>query len=70
MNEPAFYICVPAYPKMDGTVFGKCQLCAQKVQYKPGGPELAEMHHGRSVTMICYACAKREIPIAMLATKH
>lgn len=66
MNEPAFYICPPVVPKrFPGTVLGKCQLCDCQVQYKPGGPEVAEMHHGRPVTMICYPCATRKIPVEL-----
>jgi hypothetical protein len=64
MAEPAFYVCPPTVPKrFPGTKVGRCQLCRAAVQYKPGGPEAAERHHGRAVIMICVPCALKDMPV-------
>jgi len=65
MKEPAFYIAPPLAPRLmaPDNLTGRCQLCQEQVQYRPGGPERAEKAHGQPITLICMACAVREIPM-------
>lgn len=64
MSEPAFYVCPPYDGRlmMADNLKGTCQLCRCTVQYRPGGPERAEVQHGSVCTMICMKCAVQAIP--------
>ncbi len=64
MKEPAFYVCPPLVPRLmaPDNLTGRCQLCQEQVQFRPGGPERAEKNHGSVVTIICMRCAVRELP--------
>jgi hypothetical protein len=64
MKEPCFYVAAPIDGR--GLMFpdnarGHCQICRCEVQYRPGGPERAEKHHGETITMVCLLCATHNI---------